>query len=78
MISSQRNFGSLGLFGIMNSDYLRSEIYLAKGEQAFYQPIDIGGGLPYMDEYSDCSSVDDNKSHSCSWLEIRKTGDPIA
>ena len=78
MISSQRNLISWGGLDISNSDYLKSEIYLAKGDKAFYQPNGTWGGAPYMDVYNDCSSVDDNKFHSCTWLEIRKTGDPIA
>jgi len=77
ILSSHRylyNYGS----SYMNSDYLKSEIYLAKGEQAYYKPYTIGGGNKYVNQYDGCRSVDDNNGHSCTWLEIRKTGDPIA
>ena len=55
----------------------KSVIYLNKGEQAYYKPLDIRGGDKYPNYYKDCKSVDNN-DHSCTWLEIKKTGDPIA
>ena len=76
-MSSHRYLSSYGN-SYMNSDYLKSEIYLAKGEQAYYKPNDIGGGYKYVNYYTNCQSFDNSKEHSCTWLEIRKTGDPIA
>lgn len=60
----------------LSSNY-KSEIFLMKGEQAHLQPANLGGSTKYVNNWTNCKSVD-NEAHSCTWLEIRKTGDPIA
>ena len=49
-----------------------SEIYLKKGEQAYYMLWDTDG-TNYLNYQTNCQTLD--TTHSCTWLEIRKTGD---
>ena len=54
----------------------KSEIFLHKGEEAYYYIEDRYGDV-YLNSWVDCNTVG-SESHSCTWLEIRKTGDSIA
>ena len=49
---------------------------LKKGEQAYYK-TEYNNYQHNMSGYTDCQTVDGVK-HSCTWLEIRKSGDLIA
>ena len=50
-----------------------SEIYLKKGEQAYYFIENVGDRNHHLNYYTNCETLD--TTHSCTWLEIRKTGD---
>ena len=50
-----------------------SEIYLKKGEQAYYYINNVGDRNHHLNYYTDCETLE--TTHSCTWLEIKKTGD---
>ena len=58
--------------GYHHSPNYKSEIYLKKGEQAYYYIYDRDGAH-YLNYQNNCQTLD--TTHSCTWLEIRKTGD---
>ena len=60
--------------GYGNSANFISEIYLKKGEQAYYKTEYVSYNTYYLNEKMDCETIPGDK-HGCTWLEIRKSGD---
>ena len=54
----------------MHSTNFRSEIYLKKGDQAYYK-TEYTDNTFILDYLQDCQG----ETHGCTWLEIRRTGD---
>ena len=57
----------------MHSTNFRSEIYMKKGEQAYYK-TEYYSNTYTLDYLQDCQTIE-GETHGCTWLEIRRTGD---
>ena len=53
--------------------YFNSFIYLKKNEQAYYK-TEYNSNQHNLSIWNDCQTMD-GTTHSCTWLEIRKSGD---
>ena len=57
----------------MHTANFRSEIYMKKGEEAYYK-TEYNNNQNTMDYLQDCQTIE-GENHPCTWLEIRRTGD---
>ena len=60
--------------GYPNTQNFISDIYLKKGEQAYYNTEYTAASNHNLNGWTDCETIPGEK-HSCTWLEIRKSGE---